>query len=142
MNRSVSVDTGRAKYLQDVSIGPHAFQVDEPSGAGGTDAGPSPYELLLAALGSCTSITVQMYAERRHWPLQAVHVRLSHARNHADDCAHCDVKPAKLDQIELEISLTGALSDEQRHRLLDVARHCPVHRTLASGLQVVIRDPA
>jgi putative redox protein len=141
MNRYVCVDTGHPKYVQDVTVGPHVFRTDEPGELGGTDAGPNPYELILAALGSCTAITVQMQAERRKWPLESVHVRLSHARVHAQDCAQCDVKAATLDRVELEITLKGELSDEQRHRLLDVARHCPVHRTLVAGIQVVVREP-
>jgi putative redox protein len=141
MNRYVCVDTGHPKYVQDVSIGPHVFHTDEPAELGGTDAGPNPYELILAALGSCTAITVHMHAERRKWPLEAVRVRLSHARVHAQDCAQCDVKPATLDRVELEISLRGALTDEQRQRLLDVARHCPVHRTLTAGIRVELSVP-
>lgn len=141
MNRYVYVDTGHPKYVQDVSVGPHVFHTDEPTEFGGTDAGPNPYELILAALGSCTAMTVQMHAERRKWPLEAVHVRLSHSKSHAQDCATCDVKAAMLDRVELEISLKGALTDEQRQRLLDVARRCPVHRTLTAGIQVELSVP-
>ena len=85
MSRTVYVDSGSAKYVQNISVGPHLLHADEPDNSGGNDAGPDPYELLLAALGACTSITVQMYAQRKQWPLQKVHVGLSRARVHAED---------------------------------------------------------
>ncbi len=91
-----------------------------------------PYDLLLAALGSCTSITVTMYARRRGWPLRSVSTRLRHSRIHAEDCAECETKDGKLDRIELDIELAGPLSSEQRTKLLEIAEKCPVHRTLVT----------
>jgi uncharacterized OsmC-like protein len=90
-----------------ISIGPHVLQADEPSDWGGNDAGPNPYELLLAALGACTSMTVRMYAERKQWPLEGVHVGLTYARVHAEDCAECDNELRLADRIEIEISFFG-----------------------------------
>ena len=103
------------------------------------DAGPNPYELLLAALGTCTCITVRMYAERKHWLLEAVQVTLTHAKVHAEDCVACETEAKSLDQIEVEISLTGDLSGEQRQRLLAIAGKCPVHRTLTSQVRISTR---
>ena len=91
MSRSVVVEAGRLRYAQSISVGCHLLQGDEPVSAGGSDAGPNPYELLLAALGTCTSITVCMYADRKQWPLEGVHIELSYARVHAEDCAACDL---------------------------------------------------
>jgi uncharacterized OsmC-like protein len=139
VSRNVLVNTGPAKYAQKISIGPHLLEADEPRQAGGKDSGPNPYELLLAALGACTGMTIQMYAERKHWPLKGVHVNLSHSRIHADDCAECDTKEGMIDRIEVEISLTGDLSGEQRELLLEIANRCPVHRTLVSPVHIQTR---
>jgi len=141
MQRVVSVATGPTKYLTDISVGDHKLQADEPLSVGGGDAAPTPYELLLGALGACTAMTVQMFAERRHWPLEKVRVQLSHSRAHAQDCLNCDNASARLDQVELEVVLEGNLTPEQRRKLLDVAEHCPVHRTLVAGIDVHARDP-
>jgi uncharacterized OsmC-like protein len=126
-------------FAQDVSAGGHRFVSDEPESAGGTDRGPSPYDLLLAALGSCTSMTIAMYARRKHWPLERVSVRLRHSRVHAEDCAVCDESEAKLTVIEREINLVGALDDDKRARLLEIANRCPVHRTLTSRIDIRTR---
>ena len=139
MPRSVVVKSGPSRYGQNISVGPHGIQVDEPRDVGGNDEGPNPYELLLAALGACTSMTVRMYAERKQWPLQGVEVRLAHSRIHAEDCAECDTKQGMLDRIEAEITFIGDLSDDQRHRLLEIANICPVHRTLVSEVQIRTR---
>jgi putative redox protein len=139
MPRSVLVHSGPLKYAQTVSVGPHVLQADEPSDYGGNDAGPNPYELLLAALGACTSMTVRMYAERKQWPLEGVQISLSHARVHAEDCAECETKLGMVDRIELGISFTGDLSEEQQGRLLEIANMCPVHRTLVSRAQIDTR---
>lgn len=136
MERVVSVTTGATKYLTDIAVGAHKVQADEPLNVGGGDAAPNPYELLLGALGACTAITVQMYAERHRWPLEKVHVQLSHAKAHAQDCANCSAPSARLDRVELEIELQGNLTPEQRRKLMDVADHCPLHRTLVAGLEV------
>jgi uncharacterized OsmC-like protein len=90
MTRAVLVNGRQIDYVQNISVGHHLFQADEPVNSGGLDAGPDPYELLLAALGTCISITLRMYAERKLWPLESVQVRLTYARVHAEDCAACD----------------------------------------------------
>jgi uncharacterized OsmC-like protein len=142
LSRVVYVDTADPPYLEHVSIGAHRIEADEPGDAGGDDLGPGPYELLLAALGTCTSITVRMYAERKQWPLEAVHIALSHAKVHADDCAACDTEIRTIDCIEMEILLTGDLTEDQQRRLLEIASRCPVHRTLTSAVQIRTILPA
>jgi len=139
MHRVVSVSTGAHKYLQQISVGTHRLHADEPVEIGGRDAAPDPYELLMGALGACTAITVQLFADRRSWPLEKVHVRLSHGKTHAHDCINCNSGDAKLDRVELEISFEGDLTDEQRRKLVEIAGRCPLHRTLESGLQLQIR---
>jgi uncharacterized OsmC-like protein len=124
-------------YLrQNITAGNHTLVADEPPGAGGNDGGPDPYSLLLAALGACTSMTLQMYARHKQWPLEKVNVRLTHSRIHAEDCDDCALKSGKISRIERHISLTGQLNDEQRARLLEVAERCPVHRTLTSEISI------
>ena len=124
-------------FAQQIALGRHRLVTDEPLTAGGTDSGPTPYDLLLAALGSCTSMTVAFYARRKEWPLETVTVRLSHSRIHAEDCANCETKEGRLDQIDVVIEVTGDLTEEQRRRLIEIAEKCPVHRTLQS--EIVIR---
>ena len=133
----VVAEVGFGRYAQVVYDGKHRLTADEPIESGGLDTGPSPYRLLLAALGACTSITLRMYAERKKWPLRQVAVRLRHSKSHAKDCADCPEKPAKIDHIEREIELAGDLSDEQRQRLLEIANKCPVHQTLERANEVV-----
>lgn len=123
-------------FAQEISIGAHRLRGDEPTAAGGTNTGPTPYELLLAGLGSCTSMTVAMYARRKEWPLVAVTVRLHHSRIYAKDCAECETSDGMLDRIEREIILNGPLTDEQRAQLLGIANRCPVHRTLTSEIKI------
>lgn len=114
------------------------FTTDEPREAGGDDAGPDPYTLLLGALGSCISMTVQMYARRKQWPVETVSVRLRQNRMHAKDCETCEDKEGFIHRIEREVSVTGDLSDEQHARLQEIAHKCPVHKTLTS--KIVITD--
>jgi putative redox protein len=121
---------------QQIDAGPHTLFADEPADAGGDDSGPDPYELLLAALGACTSMTLLLYARRKQWPLEGAEVRLSHRRDYARDCADCDQKPAQIDLIERHITLRGPLDDAQRARLLEIAAKCPVHRTLTGTIEV------
>lgn len=109
---------------------------DEPVIYGGTNEGPSPYEYLLASLGACTAMTVQMYARRKGWPLEEAVVRLSHQKIHAEDCRDCDEKESRIDRFVRELELIGGLDDEQRQRLLEIAEHCPVHRTLTGTIRI------
>jgi uncharacterized OsmC-like protein len=125
----VVVTTGEGLRTE-MEAGGHKLVADEPTSLGGTDAGPTPYDYLLAALGSCTSITIRMYADRKGWPLESVTVRLSQERIHATDCEECETEEGRIDRIEREIELAGPLEEEQRRRLLEIADMCPVHRTL------------
>ena len=136
---TVVVHGSAAGFAQVIAAGRHQLVCDEPTEVGGTDTGATPYDLLLAALGSCTSMTVAMYARRKRWPLEAVTVRLQCAKIHAADCEACETKEGRLDRIERTVELTGALSDDQRTRLLDLANSCPVHRTLMSDIHVETR---
>jgi len=133
---TVVVRGNAAGFSQSIEAGKHELKSDEPLGVGGTDTGPSPYDLLLAALGSCTSMTVALYARRKQWPLEGVSVRLKHSRNHAADCIDCETKEGMLEKIEREIVLMGSLTEEQRTRLLEIANRCPVHRTLTSEIKI------
>jgi putative redox protein len=132
----VTVRGGVDGFVQEIVAGEHHLRSDEPARAGGTDTGPTPYDLLLAALGSCTSMTVGMYARRKQWPLERIIVRLRHSRAHAEDCAACETQDAFLTVIEREITFEGALSDDQRGRLLAIANRCPVHLTLTSKIDI------
>ena len=134
--RTVVVRGKGDSLAQQIEVGPHRLSADEPESAGGTDLGPNPYDLLLAALGSCKSITVTMYARRKEWPLESVAVRLSHEKIHANDCESCESRDVLLDRIDCEISFSGKLSAEQRARLLEIANRCPVHRTLTSEIVI------
>lgn len=132
----VVASTGVGAFQQLMLDGRHALHADEPRSAGGDDTGPGPYELLLMALGSCTSMTVHLYAARKKWPLQQVIVRLRQERTHARDCADCEKPGAMVHRIEKTIEFIGALDEAQRRRLLEIADHCPVHRTLTSKIEI------
>jgi putative redox protein len=136
MPRSVSVSSGEMKYLQNITIGSHVLQADEPAVIGGKDRGPNSQELLLASLASCANITLQMYAERHQWPLKAVQSTVSYCRVLAANPSDSDVKIGMVDRFELQVSFSGGLSQEQRQRLLDIAGRCPVHRLLTSSVQI------
>jgi len=120
------------KYTCRINTSDHELIADEPEDVGGANQGPNPYEYLLAALGSCTAITIRMYAERKQIPLDGVEVTLDHRRMHAEDCAECESKQGFVDRIDRRIALKGDLTDEQRQRLLEIADRCPVHKTLMS----------
>lgn len=136
MSRNVSVSSESAKYGQSISVGPHILHSDEPNEIGGADEGPTAVELLMAALGACTSTTVQMFAEHRQWPLRGVHIDLSYDRVPSDDYGKSDSNIGMMDRITAAISFTGDLSDDQQQKLLDIASHCPVHRMLVSQVEV------
>ena len=129
-----------AGFAQEIQVGSHHLVADEPIAAGGTNTGPSPYDLLLAALGSCTSMTIGLYARGRKWPLENITVSLRHSKIYAADCAECETREGKIDRIEREIHLTGPLTDEQRSKLLEIADRCPVHRTLAAEINIRTRS--
>jgi putative redox protein len=129
---TVSSDEGLA---QEIVSGDHRWFADEPLPYG-TGTGPSPYQLLLSALGACTSMTLRLYAQRKGMDLQRITVRLQHSRFHASDCGECETKAGFLDRIDRDIQLTGNLSDDQKRRLLEIAELCPVHRTLNSEIHI------
>lgn len=139
LDAEVIVHGDGSALAQEVFAGSHKLMADEPVSAGGTDSGPGPYEFLLAALGSCTSITVTMYARRKEWPLSGVTVWLRHSKIHATDCAECDSREVIIDQIARDIRFDGPLTAEQRQRLLEIANKSPVHRTLTSKVDIVTR---
>lgn len=129
-------ETGNGKFQQEVLSGPHRFLADEPVKVGGLDSGPGPYDLLLAGLGACTSMTLRLYAEHKKLPLERVSVRLMHNRIHAEDCLNCETKEGMVDRVDRNITMEGPLDTEQRKRLLEIADKCPVHRTLESEINI------
>lgn len=135
--------TRSATFHTDVAIRNHTLVADEPVSVGGEDAGPTPYDYVVAGLGACTSMTLQMYAGRKEWPLEEVRVRLKHRKIHAEDCEKdCDDGEERLDIIDREIELLGSLDDDQRARLMEIADRCPVHRTLDAGVLVKTTERA
>jgi uncharacterized OsmC-like protein/pimeloyl-ACP methyl ester carboxylesterase len=129
-------ETRHGTFQQDITAGRHRLVADEPVAAGGRDSGPGPYDLLLAALGACTSMTLRLYADRKQLPLTRTQVRLRHSRIYAADCADCETKDGMLDRIDRVISFEGELDAETRKRLLEIADKCPVHRTLTSEIDI------
>jgi putative redox protein len=127
----------RENLKQEIVAGKHQIIADEPVDAGGDDLGPDPYSLLLAALGACTSMTLKLYSRQKNWDLQTVHVTLTIDKIHAQDCKDCETKEGKIDRITREIQLEGNLSEEQQKRLREIAKRCPVHRTLTSEVNIV-----
>jgi len=126
-------------FEQKIAVGRHNLVADEPVSAGGGDAGPDPYDYLLSALGVCTAMTVGFYARRNKLPLEDSKVSLWHSRIYAKDCEECETKQGMLDRIEVEVALTGSLSEEQRAKLMEIAAKCPVHRTLTSEINIRLR---
>jgi uncharacterized OsmC-like protein len=139
MEPPVIVHGTAADFSQKIEIGQHRIEADEPVSFGGKDTGSSPYDLLLAALGACTSMTIGLYARKRKWPLANITVSLRHFKIHATDCEECETKEGKIDRIALEIHLDGALTDEQRAKLMEIAGKCPVHQTLTSEINIKTR---
>ncbi len=129
-------EAGRGRFLQEVTMGKHHLIADEPKTVGGFDAGPGPYDLLLAGLGACTAMTVRMYAEHKKIGLEGVSVRLEHDRIHAEDCTDCETKSGRIDRIQRRIALKGDLDPATRQRLLDIADKCPVHKTLSHEVKI------
>jgi putative redox protein len=136
---TVTARIGPSGYRVEIGASGHSLTADEPLEVGGTDEGPTPYDLVLAALGACTAMTLRMYADRKKWPLESVVVHLHHSRSHADDEQHCEDRPARLDQIERTLEISGPLTHEQRVKLAEIAERCPVHRTLDAGVRITTR---
>jgi putative redox protein len=136
-DRTVIVgETGFGKFQQVASVSGHRLYADEPVEVGGLGSGATPYDLVLAGLGACTSMTLRLYAESKGWPLKRTEVRLQHDRVHKDDCADSDSRDARMDRISRTVVLEGPLTEDQRGRLLEIANKCPVHRTLTEGARV------
>ncbi|MFL6590276.1 MAG: OsmC family protein [Chthoniobacterales bacterium] len=123
-------------FAQEIVTGRHHLRGDEPVNYGGHDEGPGPYDYLLIALGTCTSMTIGVYARRKQIPLENITVALRHSRIHAKDCEECETKNGMIDRLEVEIGLTGPLTSEQHADLMRIAAKCPVHRTLKSEIHI------
>ncbi|HET6611319.1 MAG TPA: OsmC family protein [Kofleriaceae bacterium] len=132
----VVVHGGPSGLAQNIEVSSHHLTADEPIAYGGSGTGATPYDLLLAALGACTSMTLRLYADRKGWPLEGVTVRLRHDKIHARDCEECETREGRIDWIDRRIEVTGVLDAEQRQRLLEIANKCPVHRTLTSEIHI------
>ena len=135
--RWVTARAGASGFRTAIDARAHTLVADEPTALGGTDLGPTPYELVLGALSGCTAMTLRMYADRKGWPLEGVEVRMRTARSHELDCEHCETDDVGITRIERAVELTGPLSDEQRRRLLQIADRCPVKQTFERGIAVV-----
>jgi uncharacterized OsmC-like protein len=135
--RWVTTRIDRSRFRSRVEARSHVQELDEPAGLGGSDAGPTPYEALLGALGGCTVITLRMYADRKGWPLEGAEVRMRQARSHEPDCEICESDDVGPYRVERQIELTGPLSEEQRARLMQIADRCPLKQTLERGVKVV-----
>ena len=127
---------GRSGFRTEATARTHVLMVDEPTTVGGTDLGPTPYEFLLTALGACTAMTLRLYADRKKWPLEGVTVQLRSGQSHEKDCEECATKKVGIGTIQRRLELEGALTDEQRARLLEIADRCPVKQTLERGIHV------
>ncbi len=132
-------EAGDGRFAQTINVGRHWLRADEPPSVGGDDSGPSPYQLLSASLGACTSMTMRLYAMRKKWSIDRISVRVHHEKIHAQDCAKCETTEGKVDRMEREIHVEGELTEEQKQRLLEIADKCPVHRTLHSEVVVTSR---
>lgn len=132
----VYVKSAAAPYTHEITARSHHWAADEPRESDGQDQGPTPYELLLSALGSCTAITAQMYARRKDWPLESIEVELEQNRIHAEDCEDCDQKEGMVLEIQMTLKLTGYLTEEQEERILEIANRCPVKKSLEHEIKI------
>jgi putative redox protein len=132
----VHIHLGNENYKTVMTAGNHELISDEPEKVGGKDLGPDPYDYLLMSLGSCSVITMRMYADRKEWPVEDIYIEMRHFKDHADDCEDCDDPKARIDKIEKEIIIKGDLSDDQIERLLEISKKCPVHRTLLNEVEI------
>ena len=137
MTTEVTATTGAEGFVTELNAAGHRLTADEPASVGGTDLGPSPYDLLSSALASCTSMTLQLYARRKRFDLNRVTVSVSHSKIHAEDCENCETKVGRIDQFVRSIELEGELTEDARQKLLEIADKCPVHRTLNSEVEIV-----
>jgi putative redox protein len=133
---------GREHYRTEIEVGGKSVVVDEPASLGGGDSGPTPYDMILGSIGACTAMTVRMYADRKGWALESVTVRLRQARSYQQDCEDCDAQALPGITIERELVMEGALDDEQRERLTQIADRCPVKQALERGVHVQPAQPA
>jgi putative redox protein len=132
----ITAHVGRSGFRTEIRAGLYTLVADEPVALGGTGLGPTPYEILLAALGSCMAMTLRMYADRKGWPLEGVTIQLRTARAHEKDCEECETSEVGIPVIARRIALEGQLTEEQRTRLLHIADRCPVKQTLERGITV------
>ena len=141
-DQGVVIKTGHGKFGTEVHTRTHRFIADEPKSYGGDDSGPTPYDLLNAALGTCTAMTMKMYADKKGWPLEGVTVQVTHERNHRDECDHVEAmkEGRQMQALNRRIELHGdALDEDQRRKIVEIADKCPVHRTLEGDLHVHTR---
>jgi putative redox protein len=140
--RWVTARLGGKGFHTNIHAASHHMIADEPIAVGGTDRGPTPYEFLLASLGSCTAMTLRIYADRKGWPLEGVAVHLRSSHSHEQDCEECATTRVDIGRIERKLELEGPLTDEQRSRLGEIANRCPVKQTLERGITIHDADPA
>ncbi len=136
-DRVIVTETNTGKFQQLIHAEGHRLIADEPLKVGGDDTGASPYGLLGAALGACTSMTIRMYAERKKIPLENIRVEVSHKKVHIQDCDGCEQRGQRIDEFTRHIQLTGSLSTDQVNALLKIADRCPVHQTLERANKIV-----
>ena len=137
----VVIRTGHGRFGTEVHTKSHRLIADEPRSFGGDDTGPTPYDLLNAALGTCTAMTMKMYADRKEWPLEGVEIHVTHERKHAEECDHVEAmeEGRQIQALNRAIAITGPLDDKQRAKLIEIADKCPVHRTLEGELHIHTR---
>jgi putative redox protein len=123
-------------FRNEIEVGPHTFIADEPADLGGSGAGPTPYDLLSAALGTCTSMTLHFFAKREKIPLEGVEITILNDRMHAADCADCTTTAGYIHRFDVRLKLLGDLTDAQRQKLLEIARRCPVYKTLTAEIRI------